>query len=33
VTGLTYTALGQPKSWSWFIGDSASRSFDSDGAD
>jgi YD repeat-containing protein len=31
VSSLAYTALGQPKSWSWFNGDSASRSFDQDG--
>jgi RHS repeat-associated protein len=31
VTGLMYTALGQARSWSWFNGDSASRSFDADG--
>ncbi|MBX3655160.1 MAG: hypothetical protein KF686_13320 [Ramlibacter sp.] len=31
VSNLTHTALGQPKAWSWANGDSASRSFDSDG--
>jgi RHS repeat-associated protein len=31
VTGLTHTALGQPRSWSWKNGDTASRSFDADG--
>ena len=31
VAGLTHTALGQPKSWTWKSGDSASRSFDADG--
>jgi RHS repeat-associated protein len=32
VTGLTYTALGQPKAWSWaFNGDAAARTFDTDG--
>jgi RHS repeat-associated protein len=31
VTGLVYTALGTPKSWSWSTGDTASRSFDADG--
>ena len=30
VTGLTYTALGQPKAWSWASGDAAARSFDMD---
>ena len=30
-TAISYTALGQPKSWSWTSGDTASRSFDSDG--
>jgi RHS repeat-associated protein len=28
---LAYTALGQPRSWRWNSGDSASRSFDADG--
>jgi YD repeat-containing protein len=31
VSSLTYTALGQPKAWAWANGDSASRSFDTDG--
>lgn len=31
VSDLTHTALGQPKSWLWRTGDSASRSFDTDG--
>ena len=31
VTGLSYTALGQPKAWSWSNGDTAARSFDTDG--
>jgi RHS repeat-associated protein len=31
VTDLTHTALGQPKSWSWSNGDSANRTFDTDG--
>ncbi len=31
VTDLTHTALGQPRSWRWSNGDSASRSFDADG--
>jgi RHS repeat-associated protein len=31
VSNLTYTALQQPRSWSWANGDSASRSFDTDG--
>jgi RHS repeat-associated protein len=31
VSGLTYTALGAPRSWSWSIGDVANRSFDADG--
>jgi RHS repeat-associated protein len=31
VSNLTYTALQQPKSWTWASGDSASRSFDADG--
>jgi RHS repeat-associated protein len=30
-SNFTYTALGQPKSWTWFNGDSVSRSFDADG--
>ncbi|MGH6624940.1 MAG: DUF6531 domain-containing protein, partial [Burkholderiaceae bacterium] len=30
VSNLTHTALGQPKSWNWSSGDSASRSFDAD---
>jgi RHS repeat-associated protein len=30
-TNLAYTALGQPKSWNWFNGDSAARTFDADG--
>ena len=29
--GISYTALGQPKAWSWASGDTAARSFDSDG--
>ncbi len=28
---LTYTALGQPRSWRWSNGDEASRTFDTDG--
>ena len=31
VTNLAHTALGQPRAWSWFNGDAASRSFDADG--
>ncbi|TWO70301.1 hypothetical protein FN976_15015 [Caenimonas sedimenti] len=31
LSNLTYTALDQPKAWTWFNGDSASRSFDLDG--
>lgn len=31
VANLTHSALGQPKSWTWKFGDSASRSFDADG--
>ena len=31
MTGLSYTALGQPKSWTWFNGDAATRTFDADG--
>jgi YD repeat-containing protein len=31
VSDLTHTALGQPKSWRWVNGDTASRSFDTDG--
>ncbi|HVZ42320.1 MAG TPA: RHS repeat-associated core domain-containing protein [Ramlibacter sp.] len=31
VSGLAYTALGQPRSWSWASGDSATRTFDADG--
>ena len=31
VTNLAYTALGQPKAWSWSSGDSAARNFDADG--
>ena len=31
VSNLAYSALGQPKSWSWSNGDAASRSFDADG--
>lgn len=31
VSNLTHTALGQPKSWNWSNGDSASRVFDTDG--
>ena len=30
-SGISYTALGQPKAWSWMNGDSAQRAFDSDG--
>lgn len=30
-SSLAYTALGQPRSWSWSSGDSATRTFDSDG--
>ncbi len=31
VTSLAHTALGQPRSWNWASGDSASRTFDGDG--
>ena len=31
VSDLTHTALGQPKSWRWANGDTASRTFDTDG--
>jgi RHS repeat-associated protein len=31
VSGVTWTPLGQPKAWDWFNGQSASRSFDTDG--
>ena len=31
VSGLTYTALGQPKAWRWSSGDNAARTFDADG--
>jgi RHS repeat-associated protein len=31
ITGLTWTALNQPKAWTWASGDSASRTFDTDG--
>ncbi len=31
VSGLTHTALGQPKAWTWSNGDSAMRVFDTDG--
>jgi RHS repeat-associated protein len=31
VTGLSYTALAQPKAWNWTSGDSATRAFDTDG--
>ncbi|WP_374670067.1 RHS repeat-associated core domain-containing protein [Ramlibacter sp.] len=31
LSGLTYTALGQPRAWNWFNGDTASRTFDTDG--
>ncbi len=32
VSGLSYTALAQPKAWSWtFNGDAATRTFDTDG--
>ena len=31
VSNLSYTALGQPRAWSWVNGDAASRSFDADG--
>jgi RHS repeat-associated protein len=31
VTGLAYTALGQPMAWSWASGDTAARNFDADG--
>ena len=30
-SNITYTALGQPKAWSWASGDSAARTFDADG--
>lgn len=31
VSNLTHTALGVPKAWNWFTGDSAARTFDADG--
>ena len=31
VSGITHTALGQPKAWVWASGDSATRAFDADG--
>lgn len=31
VSDLVWTALGQPKAWTWSSGDKASRSFDTDG--
>jgi RHS repeat-associated protein len=31
VSSLTHTALGAPKSWTWFNGDTANRTFDADG--
>ena len=31
MSNLTHTALGQPKAWTWFSGDTASRTFDNDG--
>nr|WP_231402517.1 RHS repeat-associated core domain-containing protein [Caenimonas aquaedulcis] len=31
LSGLTHTALGAPKAWSWVNGDGASRTFDADG--
>jgi RHS repeat-associated protein len=31
VSNLIYTALGQPRVWSWVGGDTASRTFDADG--
>ena len=31
VSNLTHNALGQPNSWTWKSGDSANRSFDTDG--
>ena len=31
VSDLTYTALGQPRSWRWASGDAAARAFDADG--
>jgi RHS repeat-associated protein len=31
VTNLAYTALGQPKAWTWSSGDAANRIFDTDG--
>jgi RHS repeat-associated protein len=31
LANLTYTALGQPKAWTWSNGDGAARSFDADG--
>ena len=31
VSAITYTALGQAKSWAWASGDAASRTFDADG--
>ncbi|UUZ65161.1 hypothetical protein LP417_11255 [Polaromonas sp. P1-6] len=31
ISNLSYTALGQPKAWSWSNGDAANRAFDADG--
>ena len=31
ISAITYTALGQAKSWAWASGDAASRTFDADG--
>ena len=30
-TGISYTALNQPKAWAWASGDAAARTFDGDG--
>ena len=31
VSGISYTALNQPKAWTWASGDAAARTFDADG--
>jgi RHS repeat-associated protein len=31
VSGISYTALNQPKAWNWASGDAAARTFDADG--
>ncbi len=31
ISSLTHTALGQPQSWTWSTGDTAARTFDTDG--